>query len=172
MIPFPKLQTFSAIFWVLPSDYSLYEKTILGIVVHLFISKVVTTKVNFPFYKQCSQGATCLFANEPYLRDMLASFFNSNIPLYIEKNPVEKLCKVLEMKMKMYTPVSTKLILEKIKYKVLHCIQHDFIRQRAGLSKHQACIFKCFVKNVLRQIFFLYKSRCCKCSLEIKLFIK
>ena len=58
-VPFPKLQTFSGIFWVLPMDYNLYE-TILGIFVYLFISKVTTTKVNFRFYKQRSQGATRL----------------------------------------------------------------------------------------------------------------
>ena len=48
-LPFPTLQTFFGIFWVLPIDYSLYEKTILGIFVYLFIYEVTTTKVNFPF---------------------------------------------------------------------------------------------------------------------------
>ena len=48
-VPFPKLQTFSGIFWALPIDYSLYEKTIPGIFVYLFIYKVTTTKVNFRF---------------------------------------------------------------------------------------------------------------------------
>ena len=52
-------------------------------------------------------------------------FFSSNIPLYIEKNLVEILCKILEMELK-------------IKFKVLHYIQHDFFRQRVGLSKDQA----------------------------------
>ena len=59
---------------------------------------------------------------------MLASFFSFNIPLYIEKNPVEKLCKVLEMEVKTYTPVGPKFVSEKIKFKVLHYTQHDFIR--------------------------------------------
>ena len=36
----------------------------------------------------------------------------SNIPLYIGKNPVEKLCKVLEMEPKFYTPVCLKLLFE------------------------------------------------------------
>ena len=58
-------------------------------------------------------------------------FFSSNIPLYIGKNPVEKLCKVLEMEFKMYTPVGLKFVSEKIKFKVLDYIQHDFIRQRS-----------------------------------------
>ena len=48
-VPFPKLQTFSEIFWALHIDYSQYEKTILGIFVYLFICEVTTTKVNFRF---------------------------------------------------------------------------------------------------------------------------
>ena len=78
---------------------------------------------------------------------MLVSFFSPNIPLYIEKTPVEKLCKVLEMELKMYTTVGPKFVFEKIKVKVLHYIQHDFIRQRLGLSKDQASMFKSFAIN-------------------------
>ena len=48
-VPFPKLQTFSEIFWALHIDYSQYKKTILGIFVYLFIYEVATTKVNFRF---------------------------------------------------------------------------------------------------------------------------
>ena len=48
-VPFPKLQTFSEIFWVLHIDYSQYEKTITGIFAYLFIYEVTTTKVNFRF---------------------------------------------------------------------------------------------------------------------------
>ena len=36
---------------------------------------------------------------------IVVSFFSSNIPLFIENNPVEKFCKVLEMEFKTYTPV-------------------------------------------------------------------
>ena len=71
--------------------------------------------------------------------------FPINIPLYIEKNPVEKLCKVLEMELKMYTPVGPKFIFEKFKFKILHYIQHDFIRQRLGLNKDKASMFKNFI---------------------------
>ena len=78
---------------------------------------------------------------------MLVSFFSSNIPLYIEKNPVEKLCKVMEMELKTYTPVGPKFVFEKIKFKALHHTQHDFIRQRLGLSKDQTRMFKSFVIN-------------------------
>ena len=95
-----------------------------------------------------------LFENEPFLRKMLVQFFSSNIPLYIGKNPAEKLCKVLEMELKMYTPVGLKFVFEKIRFKVLHCIQHDFIRQRPGLSKHQISMFKSLVIN-----YFILKYR-------------
>ena len=36
-------------------------------------------------------------------------------------------------RVKTYTPVGSKFVFEKIKFKVLHYIQHDFIRQRSGL---------------------------------------
>ena len=44
---FPKLKTFSVVFWVLPIDYSLYDKKILGIFVYFFICEVAMAKVNF-----------------------------------------------------------------------------------------------------------------------------
>ena len=47
---------------------------------------------------------------------------------------MEKLCKVLEMELKTYAPVGLKFVFEKIKFKVLHYIQHDFTRQR--LTRH------------------------------------
>ena len=65
---------------------------------------------------------------------MLVPFFSSNIPLCNEKNPVEKLCNILEMELKMCTPVSPKFVFEKIKFKALDYIQHDFVCQRPGLS--------------------------------------
>ena len=120
---------------------------ILGIFVYLFIYKVTTTKVNFRFRNSAVKPQHVLFENEPFLRKMLVSFFSSNIPLYIGKNPVEKLCKVLEMELKTYTPVGLKFVFEKIKFKVLHYIQHDFIRQRPGLSEDQISIFKSLVIN-------------------------
>ena len=78
---------------------------------------------------------------------MVVSFFSSNIPLYIGKNPVEKTCKVLEMELKTYTPVGLKFAFEKVKFKVSHYFQHDFSRQRPGLSKDQISIFKNHVIN-------------------------
>ena len=49
------------------------------------------------------------------------------------------------MELKTYTPVSLKFVLEKIKFKVLHYTQHDFIRERPGLSKDQTGMFKSLV---------------------------
>ena len=62
-VAFSRLHTFSGIIWVLPINYSLYEKLIRGIIVYLFISKVSTKKVNFRFfYKQFVQGAKSLIS--------------------------------------------------------------------------------------------------------------
>ena len=60
-----------------------------------------------------------LYENEPFLRKMLVSFLGSHIPLYIGKNPVEKLCKVLEIELKMYTPVDLKFVFKENKFKFL-----------------------------------------------------
>ena len=46
------------------------------------------------------------------------------------------------MEHKTYTLVGQKFVFEKIKFKVLHYIQHDFIRQLPGLSKDQTSMFK------------------------------
>ena len=51
------------------------------------------------------------------------------------------------MELKTYTPVGRKFVFEKIKYEILHYIQHDFIRQRLGLNKDQASMLKCFIIN-------------------------
>ena len=139
-----------------------------------------------------------LFVNEPFSRRMLVFFLSLVFFYTVKKNLVGKLCKVLEMELKRYTPVGPKFIFQKIKFDILHYIQHDFICQRLGLSKGQTSMFKRVTINYLlrlkdyeillrthsdgsrRQIFlfynrqqkfFLHKSRCCKCSLEIKLFI-
>ena len=60
---------------------------------------------------------------------------------------MKKLCKVLEMELKTYTSVGPKFVFEKINFKVLHHIQHDFIRQRPELSKDQPSMFKSLVSN-------------------------
>ena len=55
---------------------------------------------------------------------------------------MEKLCKVPEMELKMYTSVGPIFVFEKLKFKVLHYIRHDFIRQCPGLSEDQTSMFK------------------------------
>ena len=50
---------------------------------------------------------------------------------------MEKLCKILEMELKTYTPVRLKFGIEKINFKILHYIQHDFIRQQPERCKGQ-----------------------------------
>ena len=40
--------------------------------------------------------------------------------------------------LKTHTPVGLKFVFEKIKFKVLHYIQHDFIRRCPGLSRDQS----------------------------------
>ena len=161
----PKLQTFSGIFWV------------LEIFVCLCICEVTTKKVNFCFYKQCSQATTFLICKQPIFAQN-ASIVFSSIPLYIEKNPVENLCKLLEMELKTNTPVGPKFVFEKVIFKVLHFIQHNFIQKHPGLGKDQTIMFKsrainyfdwrCWntFKNILQwlykrwQILLFYKSRC------------
>ena len=80
-----------------------------------------------------------LFANESFLCKILVELLSSNIPLYIEKNPVEKRGKVLEMELKTYTPIGLKFVFQKIKF--------NFIRQRPGLIKDQTSIFKSLTIN-------------------------
>ena len=133
-VPFPKLHTSSEIFWALNIDYSQYKKMILGIFVYLFMNLESAVKLQH-----------VLFENKPFLHKKL--FISSTIPLYIGKNPVEKLCEVLKMQVITFTPVSLKFILEKIKLKFLHYIQHDFIHQCTEVSKDQISMFKSLVIN-------------------------
>ena len=51
------------------------------------------------------------------------------------------------MELKTYIPVGSKFVFEKIKFKVLHYSQHDFIRQSLGLNKDQTIMFKILVIN-------------------------
>ena len=67
--------------------------------------QIYNDKSKFSFLVCCQvKSQHVLFKNPPFLREMLVSFFSSNIPLYIEKNPVVKPCKNLEMELKTYTP--------------------------------------------------------------------
>ena len=90
--PFPKLQTFPEIFWALLIDYGQYENTIF--------TKLQRHKKSFVFRNSVVKMQRVLFGNEPFLRKMLESFFGSNIPLYIGKNPVEKLLRFWKWNLK------------------------------------------------------------------------
>ena len=111
-LPFPTLQTFFGIFWVLPIDYSLYEKTVLEIFVYLFICEVKTTKVNFRFYEQYSQTAIRLIWERAIFAQNASIVFSSIIffSSIHWKNPMEKFCKVKPT----YTTFSLKFVFEKI----------------------------------------------------------
>ena len=85
---------------------------------------------------------------------MLVSFCSSNIPLCIGKTPLKNLFKVLEIELGTYTPVEPKSVFEKIKFKVLHPVQHDVICQRPGLSTDQISLLKGLVIN-----YFILKYR-------------
>ena len=105
------------------------------------------TKINFRFYKQCSQATARVICERAIFVQNASIVFSCNIPLYNEKNALEKLCRLLEIELKMYTPVSPIFVFEKIKFEVLHYIQHDFICQRPGHSKGQISMFKSLVIN-------------------------
>ena len=122
---------------------AVYTKNDTRIFFFYFLSYSDQSK--FLFLQTVQSRHNILFTNEPFLHKILASFFSSNMSVYIEKNSVEKLCKVLEMELKTYIPVDPKFVFEIIRFKVLYYIQHDFIRQRLGLSKNQTSMFKSFV---------------------------
>ena len=121
-VPFPKLKTFSEIFWALPIEYSRYEKTTLGILIYLFIYKVTTTKANFRFYKQRSESylRTSHFCAKCQYRFLALTFLYT-----LKKIPSKNLVKFWKWNLKTYTPVGLKFVFEKIKLKVLHYLQHE-----------------------------------------------
>ena len=103
---------------------------------------------------------------------MLVSFLALIFPHTLEGIPWENY-KVLEMELKTYT-------------RVLHYIQHNFIRQRPGLSKDKITCPKALLltissSNIVTHsndyikgdnISFFNKSSCSKCSPGTKLFTK
>ena len=56
------------------------------------------------------------------------------------------------MELKTHTPVGPKFVFEKIKFKDLHYIQHDFIHQCLGLNKDQASIIQMFCYSLITLI--------------------
>ena len=133
------------VYFILLTVYT--KKTIQGIFLSFFISKATMTKVNFRFNKHCCQGAARLICERAIFAQDASVVFSSSVSLYIEKNSVEKLLKVIEIELKTYTSVGPKFAFEKIESKVLHYIQHEFIPQHLELSKDQVSIFKSLVIN-------------------------
>ena len=81
-----------------------------------------TDKSKFLFLQTVVKPQHVLFAKEPFFRKILVYFFSSNIPLHIEKILWKNYVRFWKWKS------APKLVFEKIKFKVLHSIQHDFIR--------------------------------------------
>ena len=117
------------IFWnILRSTYGLQSirKTVLGTVVYLFICKVITTKENFRFYKQCSQASTRLICE-------LAAFAQNIISValiffYILKRiPWKNYVRLWKWSLKS-TSQSTKIRFPENQIESFALIQHDFIR--------------------------------------------
>ena len=67
------------------------------------------------------------------------------------------------MEFKTYTPDGLKFVYEKIEFKILHYIQHNFICQCPGLSKDQISMFKSLLINYFilkyhHTFYWLYKG--------------
>ena len=67
------------------------------------------------------------------------------------------------MEFKTYTPDGLKFVYEKIEFKILHYIQHNFICQCPGLSKDQISMFKSlpinyFILKYHHTFYWLYKG--------------
>ena len=93
---------------------------------------------------QLSRNTSCSrkshFCAKPYYRFLA---------VITEKSPAEKSCKVLEMELKMYTPISLRLVFEKIKFKVLQYIQHVSIVNAKGSVKIRLACSKAFIPTIL-----------------------
>ena len=85
-IPFPNLQTFSRIFWVLAIDCCQYEKMILGTFAYLFICDVTTRNVNCRFYKQCIHAATRLFRKRAIFAQNANVFLALTFPYTLKRS--------------------------------------------------------------------------------------
>ena len=96
---------------------------ILGNFVYLLICEVTSTKINFHFYKQCSQTVTRVICKRVIFAQNASMFFSSNIPLYIKKKSPGKIISG-----------SGTGTFKKTKFKFLHYIRHDFSFQRPRKS--------------------------------------
>ena len=96
-------------------------------------------KYIFVFTNSAVKQQHVLFANECLLCKILITE-RALILVYILKKSLAKIMKSYENGTSIayifnYTPVGPKFVFKKIKFKVLHYIQHDFIFQRLGSVK-------------------------------------
>ena len=136
-------------------------------------TKLQRHKKSFVFRNSVVKIQRVLFGNEPFLRKMLESFFSSNIPLYIGKNPVEKLLRFWKWNLKRTPQSASNSFLRKSNF--MFCIifkMVSFVNARGSvkISSNIVTHSNCYIKS--DKYFFLYKSRCGKCSPETKLFTK
>ena len=85
-------------FYLLTTVYN--KKQSQEVLFNCLFAKLQRQRQIFVFRNRAVKRQHVSFANEPFLRRMLVLFFSSNIPL---ENPMEKLCKVLEVEIKTYT---------------------------------------------------------------------
>ena len=146
-VPFQKLQSFSEIFWALHIYYSQCKSTILGIFVLFVYLRSYNDKSKFSFLEtvQSSSNAsylrTCHFCTKCQYRFLALIFLFT-----LEKIQWKNYVRFWKWNLT-YTSVGLKFVLEKIKFKVLHYIQHNIIRQCPGLIKDQIIMFKSLVIN-------------------------
>ena len=102
-VPFPKLQTFSRIFWVPPVNYSLYEKTIRNVFLFVYLGSC-NNKSKFSVFQTVQSSCNTSYLQMSHFCEKCWYFFLALIFLNpLKKNPIEKLCDILEMKLKKYT---------------------------------------------------------------------
>ena len=137
------------VFWnILSSSYwlqSIRKSDARNLCLFVYL-RSYNDKSKFSFLQTVqSSGNTSYLGTDHFWRKYWNRFLDLIFLYTLKKNPVKKLSKVLKMELKTYTPVGQKFVFEKIKFKILHYIQHDFIWQRPGFSKDQINMFKSLV---------------------------
>ena len=153
-----------AVLYLLTTVYT--RKTILGIFVYLFISRVTTIKVNFVFTNSAVNVQHILFATKPFLHKTLVYFLSSNIPFYIEKKLWKDYVRFWKWNLK-HTPQSIQTLFSR-RSNLMFCITFNIISLAQGSVKIRlSCskvlllinFFYCRLWNTFKNLFWwLYKS--------------
>ena len=109
----------------------------------MLICKVTTIKVNFRFYKQCSQAETRLISERAIFPQNADITFLALIYL----NTLEKISWQNYVRFMMKWNLKRTPQPAQNLFKFLNYIQHDFIQQHAEFSKDQISMFKSYVNN-------------------------